>query len=89
MALGWGWPTLLHYSIVRFHSAAAGAATGVVLTGVSMGGIVGPSMFGNVASAVSFRAAWLSLAAVAIVTGVLLWMGGREIVRSPAEPVAT
>jgi MFS family permease len=90
MAFGWGWPTLLHYSIVRFHGATAGAATGVVLTGVSMGGIIGPSMFGNIASALSYRAAWLALAAVAVVTGVLLWLAGREVGRAhsgrPAAP---
>jgi MFS family permease len=81
MALGWGWPSLLHYAIIRYHRAAAGAATGVVLTGVSMGGIVGPSLFGNVASLASFTVAWLCVAAVAVLSSVALLLAGREISR--------
>lgn len=61
---GWGWTGLAFLSAVRANPEAAAAAAGVVLTGLGAGGALGPLIYGAIADGVSFRAAWVVVAAV-------------------------
>lgn len=56
---GWGWPGLFHYGLVRLFPGRPGYATGVIQTGFATGTAVGPVIFGVIADASGYVAAWL------------------------------
>jgi MFS family permease len=77
-ALGWGWPGLLHLSVVSRHIDAPAAASGITQSGVYAGAAGGPVAFGLLASALSLAAAWLATAAVALTAAALTaWVERR------------
>jgi predicted MFS family arabinose efflux permease len=77
-ALGWGWPGLLHLSVVSRHIDAPAAASGITQSGVYAGAAGGPVAFGLIASALSLAAAWLATAAVALTAAALTaWVERR------------
>ncbi len=55
---GWSWPGLLFLAVVRRFPDAAGKPSARVQRGMFMGAVLGPALFGFVADAVSFQAAW-------------------------------
>ncbi|MGI9585189.1 MAG: MFS transporter, partial [Acidimicrobiia bacterium] len=57
-ASAWGWPAVIYYTAVRTSDAAPATASGVVLTGVFAGMMVGPLIIGLIADAVGFRWSW-------------------------------
>ncbi|MEX1178656.1 MAG: MFS transporter [Nitriliruptor sp.] len=69
---GWGWTGLAFLSVVRSHPGAPAVAAGIVLTGLGIGGALGPPAFGALASRLSYPAAWsataLALLAASAVT---------------------
>ena len=65
-ALGWGWVGVFFFAIVRLNPEAPGAATGVVQTGDFAGSLIGPVLFGTLASGGSYRLAWFVAAALAL-----------------------
>jgi len=60
---GWAWPGLFNLAIVRLNPGAPGAATGITQTGVYVGALAGPVLFGLVVEAAGYPTAWV-LAAV-------------------------
>ena len=80
----WGWPGLFNLAIVRTHDHAPGWATGVTQTGAYAGGVLGPFVFGVIVGHMSYGAAWLVDAglALAAVSGMLL---GRRLLRSSRD----
>jgi MFS family permease len=77
--LGWSWPGLLQFAVVRLHPAAPAAATSIVQVGVYGGGFVGPIAFGFIAAQASFPAAWLAAAAAMLLAGILMVIGRRML----------
>jgi hypothetical protein len=77
-ALGWSWPGLLTFAVVRLHPAAPAPATSYTQTGVFAGGATGPLAFGLIVSAGSYRLAW-SVAAVAMLLASGLMVTGRRM----------
>lgn len=71
LGLGWGWPGLMHLSVIATHRAAAARATGIILVAVFSGGVVMPTVLGLVVDRGSYPMAWmlgavsLSVAAIA------------------------
>lgn len=55
---GWGWPGLFHFSVVHTHPRAPATATGLVQSGVFLGGVLGPMTFGYLAEGWSYTVAW-------------------------------
>ena len=49
--LGWSWPGLMNFAVVRLHPQAPAAATSITQTGVYAGGCLGPLSLGAVAAA--------------------------------------
>ena len=47
--LGWAWPGLMNFAVVRLHPQAPAAATSITQTGVYAGGCLGPQGRGTVA----------------------------------------
>jgi MFS family permease len=77
--LGWSWPGLLQFAVVRLHPAAPAAATSIVQVGVYGGGFVGPIAFGFIAAHASFPVAWLAAAAAMLLAGILMVIGRRML----------
>jgi MFS family permease len=76
-AAGWGWNGLFTFAIVRAYPAAVATATGITQTGLWLGGMVGPLVFGIVATATSFAAAWLLAAGTLLISAAVLLLGRR------------
>jgi len=74
-ALGWGWPGLLNFAVVRLHPEAPGAATSVTQAGVFAGGALGPLVFGALVETWSYAAAWSGAGVALLVAALLMWRG--------------
>lgn len=85
---GWAWPGLFNLAVVRLNPSAPAAATGITQTGVYVGALSGPVIFGLVVDAVGYGPAWIlagsssALAAGGIAYGrrrVLAWRDGAGV----------
>ena len=75
---GWGWTGLAFLAAVRSSPQAPAAAAGVVLTGLAVGGAVGPVLFGSTAARWSYGHAWALVAvALALGAGIIASAGAR------------
>lgn len=86
--MGWAWPGLLQFAVVRLNPSAPAAATSIVQVGVYAGGFAGPIVFGTLAAHVSFPTAWTVSAVVMLVAagGMLL---GRRMLLAHARSAET
>ena len=78
--LGWAWPGLLQFAVVRLNPSAPAAATSIVQVGVYGGGFAGPAGFGLIATHASFPAAWLTGAVTMLLAAALMVLGRRMLV---------
>ncbi|MFC5061738.1 MFS transporter [Actinomycetospora atypica] len=85
--LGWSWPGLLQFAVVRLNPEAPAAATSIVQVGVYAGGFLGPIGFGFTAGTVSFAAAWLFAAAAMVLAGGCALLGRRMLLAHRARRV--
>lgn len=76
--LGWSWPGVMTFAVVRLNPTAPAAATGITQAGVYAGGAFGPLAFGALVDATSYPTAWLS-AAVTMVLAAGLMLAGRQL----------
>jgi predicted MFS family arabinose efflux permease len=76
--LGWSWPGLMQFAVVRLNPSAPAAASSIVQLGVYAGGFAGPIAFGFVAAHSSFTTAW-TVGAVTMVAAALLVVVGRRL----------
>lgn len=77
-ALGWSWPGLLLYAVVRVGRDAPGAASGMVQAGAFVGGATGPTLFGLVVGWAGYQLAW-GLAGTLFLAAALLIMVARRV----------
>lgn len=89
---GWSWPGLFNLAVVRLNPSAPAAATGITQTGVYVGALTGPVVFGLIVDSAGYPWAWLVAAvwsggaAAALVVGrraVLRW---RDLPPGPGKP---
>lgn len=80
--LGWSWNGLFAMVVVLRNPLSPAFATGVVQTALASGGVLGPTLFGLVASGWSFAAAWWG-AAVVNTAGAVLLLAGRRLLGAP------
>jgi MFS family permease len=78
--LGWAWPGLFNFSIVRNNPSAPAAATGVTQTGTYVGAMLGPLTFGWLAEHSGFGTAWL-VGATWYLGAALAVVAGRAMMR--------
>lgn len=83
-AAAWGWFGLLLLAVVQRNPGAPGAASGVVNTGVSAGGIFGPPVFGAIVERAGYDMAWLA-AAGALVVAAAFTVAARRPGHPPVE----
>ncbi len=81
---GWAWPGLFHLAIVRNHIAAPAAATGITQTGVYVGGMAGPVLFGLVVETAGYGPAWLAAGVTSLAAALVVVAGRRLLVREVA-----
>ncbi|MGH2751815.1 MAG: MFS transporter [Actinomycetota bacterium] len=84
---GWGWPGLFNFAVVTRNPNAPAAATGLTQTGVYLGGMSGPLLFGVVAEQMSYRAAWLGAAAFGLIACGSVLAGRHMLLREGAPEV--
>jgi MFS family permease len=83
--LGWSWPGLMNFAVVRLHPQAPAAATSITQTGVYAGGCLGPLALGALAAAAGYPAMWTA-AAVAMVCAAALMVAGSAMLRRHPAP---
>jgi MFS family permease len=76
---GWGWPGLFNLAVVDLDRRAAAVATGITQTGVYLGAVAGPLLFGTIAERVSFGAAWVASGLLALLGSVTVLLGRRAL----------
>ncbi|MEV4462529.1 MFS transporter [Micromonospora echinofusca] len=79
--LGWAWPGLMTFAVVRLHPRAPAAATSVTQTGVYAGGCLGPLGLGAVAAHAGYPTMWLVAAASMLLAAALMLTGSRMLAR--------
>lgn len=84
---GWGWPGLFNLAVVRLNPDAPAAATSITQTGVFIGGLIGPVVFGAIVQVGSFDLAW-TFAAVLNIGVVVAVEVARRMVRSMTPDTA-
>ncbi len=88
-ATAYAWPGLFHLVVVRSNPSAPGAATGVAMTGTFTGAVSGPVIFGAIAGAGSYTAAWLTSAAFLVLAAAIVAWSGRHVHDASPAPVVT
>jgi MFS family permease len=78
--LGWSWPGLMNFAVVRLHAQAPAAATSITQTGVYAGGCIGPLALGALAAAAGYPTMW-TVAAIAMVSASVLMVVGSTMLR--------
>lgn len=76
---GWAWPGLFNLAIVRLNPAAPAAATGITQTGVYVGALSGPVLFGLVVDSVGYGLAWTLAAVSSAVAAAGMVYGRRRV----------
>lgn len=79
-AAGWAWPGLFNFAVVRLNPNAPAAATAITQTGVFVGGVLGPAVFGRIVDLVSYGSAWV-VAAVTNAIGAVFILVGRALLQ--------
>lgn len=78
---GWAWPGLFNLAVVRLNPSAPGAATGITQTGVYVGALAGPILFGLVVDAWGYELAWTLAAVSSVGSAIGIAFGRRQILR--------
>ena len=65
-SLGWAWPGGLNLAVVQRSPEAPAGAVGVMMTGLSVGAVVGPLLTGFLADNDLFTLAWIACAGLAL-----------------------
>ncbi|MER7455601.1 MFS transporter [Micromonospora sp. NPDC126480] len=84
--LGWAWPGLMNFAVVRLHPQAPAAATSITQTGVYAGGCLGPLTLGPLAAHLGYPTMWTT-AAVSMLLAAALMLTGSRLLSRPARSV--
>jgi MFS family permease len=83
-AAGWGWNGLFTFAVVRNYPTAAATATGLTQTGLWLGGMIGPLLFGFVVSGASYGLAWTLAGSMLLVSAGVSLVGRRLVLVAKA-----
>jgi MFS family permease len=85
--LGWAWPGLMNFAVVRLHPQAPAAATSITQTGVYAGGCIGPLGLGALAAAAGYPTMW-TVAGIAMLWAAAAMVLGSRMLRRHANRAA-
>jgi MFS family permease len=90
--LGWSWPGLLLYAVVRVGRDSPAAATSIVQAGAFVGGAAGPVLFGVVVRTLGYATAWRMAALLFLGAAILVLVARRLFIadlvaRPPQTPI--
>jgi type VII secretion protein EccE len=83
--LGWSFPGLLTFAVVRLNPQAPAAATSVTQTGLHAGNCLGPLAFGLLASQFGFMLAWSAAGTAMALSAYFVLLGARRAERAPGR----
>lgn len=91
-AVGWSWPGLLMFAVVRVGRDAPAATSGVVQSGAFAGGTVGPLAFGVLVNSFGYTVAWYFTAGALLLGATLVLLARRTFLsdlqaRPPRRPL--
>jgi MFS family permease len=81
LGAGWGWTVLAFLGAIRMVPQAPARAAGVVLTGLAIGGAIGPSAFASVGARAGTAAAWWLAATAFLLGATIIAVAGRRSAR--------
>lgn len=81
--LGWSWPGLMNFAVVRLHPQAPATATSITQTGVYAGGCLGPLSLGAVASTAGYPTMWTTAATAMLSAAALMLLANALLHRHP------
>jgi MFS family permease len=87
--LGWAWPGLMTFAVVRLHPQAPAAATSITQTGVYAGGCVGPLSLGAVAATAGYPTMWTVAGIAMLWAAAAMVLGSRMLQRHANRTVPT
>lgn len=76
-AIGWSWPGLLLYAVVRVGRDRPATSSSAVQAGAFAGGAIGPVLFGVLVGATSYPTAWRAAAVAMLMAAGLLIVAAR------------
>ena len=76
-AIGWSWPGLLIFAVVRSNPGSPAVSTSIIQVGAFVGGASGPGIFGLLVGAFSFETAWRAAACSLALAAVMMLVGRR------------
>jgi len=79
--LGWAWPGLMNFAVVRLHPQAPAAATSITQTGVYAGGCIGPLGLGTVAASAGYPTMWAVAGVAMLCAAAAMVVGSRMLKR--------
>jgi MFS family permease len=82
--LGWAWPGLMNFAVVRLHPQSPAAATSITQTGVYAGGCLGPLSLGPLAAQLGYPTMWAVAAVAMLLAAALMLVGSRLLTRVAA-----
>ncbi len=85
----WGWPGLFNLGVVAGFPDAPGAASGVTQSGIFVGAVLGPLLFGVVADTAGFGAAWLLSAVWSVAAATLVLIGRNRLLAVGPSPAVS
>jgi MFS family permease len=90
-AVGWSWPGLMLYAVVRVGRDAPATASGIVQAGAFVGGAAGPLAFGYLVDLTSFPVAWRAASVLFLLAAGLVLVARRMfladlLARPPHRP---
>ena len=80
-AVGWAWPGLMLFAVVRVGREAPGAASAAVQAGAFAGGASGPALFGLLVSHTDYPFAWRVASFFLLTAAVLVFLARRMFLR--------
>lgn len=83
--LGWAWPGLQNFAVVRLHPQSPAAATSITQTGVYAGACIGPLGLGTVAAHAGYPAMWQVAAVAMLLSAGFMVLGARLLAAHAAR----
>lgn len=77
--LGWSWPGLQNFAVVRLHPQSPAAATSITQTGVYAGACLGPLALGTLAAHAGYPTMWVAAAGAMLLSACFMVLGGRML----------